>query len=490
VLLHAANAVVLWWLLARLGLPGAGGWVAGAVFALHPVHVASVAWVSELKNVLSTALFLGSACWMTRWWSPGLFCSAPGGESVEAGPAKKRPGDFFSYGLGVALFAGALLSKTATCLLPAALLIAWWWKAGRIGRRELLGVAPLAVLGAVLVGVTIHLESSYGTGGESSGSSVWEKWLVGGRSAWFYAWKLLWPADLMMIYPRWAIDAGSWWQHVYPLGLVGVLGSLWALRDRLGRGPVAGAAYFVVAVVPVSLVTVAFTRFSWVADHWSYWGSMGLIASVVGGASCILSRLPRGREVGIALSCLVLATLGALTWQRARLFETPEALWRHTVAGNPLCWQAHYNLGLALVGDGRFDEAAAEYRAALELAPGEVVVHNNLGSALLGSGLHEDAIVHLEEAIALDPGHAGSHYNLGLAHAAAGRPLEAERHYREAIRLSPVYADAHQNLGVLFHQQGRVEEAIAEYEAALELEPEYELARRNLELAQAQREGR
>ncbi len=472
VLLHALNAIILWRLLARLGLGAGAAWVTGAVFALHPLHVASVAWVSELKNVLSTALFLGAAWCMTRWWEkePGSLFAA-----------KKEPGSLF-YAIGVLLFVGALLSKTATCLLPVALLIAWWWKQGQIGRRELIGVLPLAVIGAVLVAVTVHIESSYAAK-EIAGASAAEKWLVCGRSAWFYATKIAFPAGLMMIYPRWEIDAWTWWQHVYPVSVVGAVAALWVLSRRVGRGPAAAAAYFVAAVIPVSLVTVAFARLSWVADHWAYWGSMGLIALVVGGAAWLLSRVPRGREIAAALSCVVLGTLGAFTWQRARIFETPESLWRHTVTHNPGCWEAWYNLGVAIADDGRPEEALACYQRAWRIDPSAEKVHNNLGTTLHDLDRTDEAIAHYRQAVGLEPRFAVAHTNLGSALQAQGCLDGAIEQYHRALALTPAFAGAHFNLGIALRASGRLGESIEHLGEAVRLEPNAPAAHDNLAAA-------
>jgi hypothetical protein len=274
VLLHALNAVLLWRLLRVLGLPAA--WLAAAVFAVHPVHVQSVAWVSELKNVLSSAFFLSSMLLLVRYL--GVAGSGASGRWV-------------TYVLGVALFVCALLSKTATCLLPAALLLVVWWKRGRIVRRDLLALAPLVAVGAAFVVMTVYLESHHGGArGEGFGQSWLDRALIAGRALWFYAGKLMWPADLVFIYPRWTIDATVWWQYLYPLSVLAVMVVLWSLRGRIGRGPLAAAGYCILAVAPLSLVNVAFTRHSYVADHWAYWASMGLIALVVGVAASHLRR--------------------------------------------------------------------------------------------------------------------------------------------------------------------------------------------------------
>ena len=420
VLLHAVNAVLLWRLLRRLELPGA--WLAGAVFAVHPVHVQSVAWVAELKNVLSALLFLWSMLVFVRWFHQDT---------------RKWTG----YALGTGLFVAALLSKTATCLLPAALLVVLWWKCPRLTRRDLAALAPLAVLGAAFVMVTVYLETHHGGArGEVFSQSWLERGLIAGRALWFYAGHLLWPAGLTFIYPRWTIDTGAWWQYLYPLAALAVVAALWWQRDRIGRGPIAAVAFFVLAIVPMSFVNVAFTRLAWVSDHWQYWASMGLIALVVGAAAA-----QRGRWRPVAAAAVV-CVLAGLTWDRCRVYETPERLWRDTIARNPQAWLAHNNLANALLAQGRVDLAEGYYREAIRLNPDFVKAHYNLANALQRRGRVGEAVHHFGRAVRLDPEYAEAHYNLGNALRLSGRLDDAIEHYREAGRLDPDFQAARHNL--------------------------------------------
>jgi Flp pilus assembly protein TadD len=472
VLLHALNAVLLWRLLRRLGLPAA--WLAAAVFAVHPVHVQSVAWISELKNVLSTAFFLSSMLLLVRYL--GLVAS-------------RSPAGWVTYGLGVALFVCALLSKTATCLLPAALLLVVWWKRGRVDRRSLLAVAPLVVLGAAFVLMTVYLESHYRAHGAAYAHSGLERLLIAGRALWFYAAKLAWPAKLALIYPRWTIDVTAWWQYLYPLAAVVVVAALWGLRGRIGRGPLTAVAYFAVAVAPVAFVNVAFTRYSYVADHWAYWASMGLIALVVGVAAGHeqLRALWSRQWVGVLASVLVIVVLSGLTWQRAAVFRSPTSLWQDTVNKNPGSRAARYSLGVALQNEGRIEDAIRQYQEALAIDPRDVLTHNNLGIALRLQGRLEEAIEHYETAIDIAPGFAKARTNLGDALQAQGRVKEAIRQYEAALRARPAFAGAHYNLGVALRSVGRIDDAIRHYETVLLLAPDAVDARVNLgEALQAQ----
>jgi len=472
VLLHALNAVLLWRLLLRLGLPAAG--IAAAVFAVHPVHVQSVAWISELKNVLSTAFFLSSMLLLVRYL--GL-------------AASRSSAGWLTYGLGLALFVCALLSKTATCLLPVALVLVVWWKRGRLDRRSLLAVGPLVAVGAAFVLMTVYLEAHHGGARGEAFSQTWlERVLIAGRALWFYAGKLMWPAEQVFIYPRWTIDATVWWQYLYPLAALGVFAVLWGLRERVGRGPLAAVVFVAAAVVPISLVNVAFTRLSYVSDHWAYWASMGLIALVVGvaaGHERLRAVVWSRRWAGVLASVLLLGVLSGLTWRRALVYESSMTLWSDTVERNPQAWAAHNNLGHALAEAGRWEPAIEHYREALRLYPASAKAHYNLANALERQGYLEEAIAHYRQALGIDADNATAHYNLANALRQAGDPEAAIRQYRLAVRNDPGFAMAHCNLGAALLARGRHEEAAVHCREALRLEPGLLGAHHNLGLALA-----
>lgn len=420
VLLHAANAVLFWLVLGRLAMPGA--WIAAAIFAVHPVHVQSVAWVAELKNTLSAMFFLASALVYVGWFRDG-------------------PRKWAGYALGMVLFVAALLSKSATCLLPAALLVVLWWTRRRLQRRDLVALAPLVAVGLSFVAVTVYLEAVHGgAAGSGFSQSALERGLVAGRMLWFYTGKIVWPAELIFIYPRWVIDAAAWWQYLFPVSAIGVLAALWWQRARIGRGPFAAVAFFFLAVVPMAFVNVAFTRLSWVSDHWQYWASMGLIALAAGTAAT-----HRGRWLPVAATA-VIGVLAVLTWDRCLVYGSSERLWRDTVTRNPDAWLAHNNLANALQLQDRFDEAEAGYREAIRLNPDFMKAHYNLANALQARGRLDEAVVHFDRAVRLDPEYADAHYNFGNALRLAGDLDEAIERYREALRLDPDFHEARHNL--------------------------------------------
>ena len=230
VLLHVLNALLLWMVLQQLDVPGA--WLAAAVFAVHPVQVESVAWVSELKNLLSTTFYLGALL--------AFFRFRPLSGEAQAGSPPWR-----FYWLAIALFLCALLSKTVACSLPAVLVLLLWWKRGRVERRDIGVLSPMFLLGITFGLMTAWLEKHHvGASGPEWSLSFLQRCLLAGRALWFYAGKLFWPHPLIFIYPRWEIDPGAWWQYLFPAAALVVLIALWWLRSRIGRGPLVAVLCF------------------------------------------------------------------------------------------------------------------------------------------------------------------------------------------------------------------------------------------------------
>jgi hypothetical protein len=263
VLLHGLNAVLLFLLCRRLAVPGA--WVVALLFALHPVQVESVAWITERKNVLSLFFYLSA---FLVYFHPDR--SQPGSSQPwSSRPWYLRPG----YFLALALFLFALWSKTVTCTLPAAMLLVLWWKKPRLGRQEIVPLLPFFVMGLVLAFVTVWMEKTHvGAQGEAWSLGLGGRCLLAGRIPWFYAWKLVAPVDLAFIYHRWSVDPGVAWQYLFPAALVGGVLFLWLMRRRLGKGPLVAVLIFVGSLVPaLGFFNVYPMRFSYVAIIFSTW---------------------------------------------------------------------------------------------------------------------------------------------------------------------------------------------------------------------------
>jgi len=449
VLLHATAACLLGATLRRLPVPGA--WLAALLFALHPVAVESVAWIAEQKNTLSAVLYLGAALAYLRF------------DERRRGPP---------YALATVLFLLALLTKTVTATLPAALLLVFWWRRGRLAwRRDLLPLLPWFAAAAAAGGVTAWFERTrIGAEGADFALTSAQRFLVAGRAVWFYLGKLVWPADLVFIYPRWTIDAAAAAQWLFPLGALALVAVLWRRRQR---GPLTALLFFGGTLFPaLGFFNVFPFIFSFVADHFQYLASAGVFALAAAG----LSRLPRA--AGGLLAGVLVAGLGALTWRQSAMYRDVFTLYRTTIARNPDCWMAYNNLAEATADAGRPADAIPLLERALQLRPAFAQAENNLGDDLRLTGRPLDGIPHLVHAVQLQPGFAQAHNNLGAALMMINRPAEGTTEFRQAVALRPDYAQAHFNLGLALANAGTTGDAIAEFAAAARLEPanpDYEL---------------
>jgi len=469
VALHVVAAVFVWHVLDVLAVPGA--LLAAAIFALHPVQVESVAWVTELKNTLSAVFYLSALSVYLRFDPIG---APPRPTAAKTPPA--RPRRWVLYWTAFGLYVCALLTKTVTASLPAAIvLIAWWKEGGGIDwRRRAVPLLPFFAVGAVLGLTTAWFERHLlGAEGEAFAFTPADRILIAGRAIWFYAAKLLWPAHLIFIYPRWHIDRSAWWQYLYPAAAVAALIALWGLRARLGRGPLVAVLFFGGTLVPaLGFFNVYPFVYSFVADHFQYLASLGLIAL---GAALLAAALVRlgiwGKPAGHAVCALLLLVLAGLSWRQAHVYANLETLYRDIIARNPNAAMAYLNLATLYEQQGRHADAIALLRALIALRPDYASGYSNLGIVYAGQARYPEAIAEYQKGIALNPASHTAHYHLGLAYAAVGRPAEALAEYRAALAIRPQFAEAHYELGQAEAAQGRTAEAIAQYQAALAVDP-------------------
>ena len=472
VMLHAASACLVVLIVRRLALPGA--LLAGMIFALHPICVESVAWISEQKSTLSAVFYLGAALAYLHF------------------DQSRR---ISRYGLALALFLLALMSKTVTATLPAALLVVLWWRRGRLeAKRDVLPLLPWFALGASAGLFTAWVERTMiGAQGTDFQLSLLQRCLLAGRMIWFYAGKLVWPSNLTFIYPHWNIDAAEWWQYLFPAGL---LAAAWLVRRH--RGALAGVLVFGGTLFPVlGFFNVYPFRYSYVADHFVYLACLGLIVPVACALSRPLGLVPsRGRKGAVlypALSLLLLALLGSLTFAQASLYRDSETLYRETLVRNPDAWLVHNNLGNILMeSPGRQAEAMDHFGAAIRIKPDYWEAHLSLGNALLAMpGRLADATAEYQTAVNLAPDSDRAHTNLGNALLRSGQPAAAMAQLHTALQLNPQSAEAYIDLGNALQQtSGGLQEAIAAYQAALQIDPARPEAHNNLGRALAQVSGR
>lgn len=459
ILLHLANAFLIYLILRRLKVKG--DWLAAAIFALHPVHVESVAWITERKNVLSTLFYLLAVLSWMRF---------------------TERSKYRYYGLTLGLTALALFAKTTACTLPAALLLVSWVRGEKIDRRKVALMLPVLALGIGMGLVSVWWEvNRQGTTGAEFNFSMVQRILLAGHALWFYLGKLVWPAGLTFSYPRWSVDAGQPVQYVWVLACILAVAAMWIWRRRLGRGPIAAGIFFAASLVPlIGFIPLYTFRYSFVADHYQYVASIGPIALVAAGLAAFGERTKSLETCRYVLSGLVVAVLGVLTWTQAHAYGGPEALWRDVIAKNPSSWLAQNNLANVLDREGRTEEAMPYYEAALRLNPDYPEGQINMGIALVDLGRYEEALPHYKKAIELSPTWADAYYDHGVALGKLRRFDEAIEQYAKAIDCRHDYMDARNNLGVALIDKGRLDDAISVFREALAIEPEFPNLHNNL----------
>jgi len=448
ILLHGGNALLVWRLLQRLAVPGA--WLGAALFALHPVQVETVAWVTELKSVMSLSwMLLALLGWV---------------EYVEDSQKHRR-----WYWWAIICYTLGLLSKTTACTLPAALVLILWLKGKPLGWRRWMGILPFVALGIGMGLVTVWWERYHqGTQGREFSMGLLERVLVAGRAVWFYLGKLIWPADLMFSYPRWKIDPSDPLEYGWLAGLVVLAGVIYGLRRRLGRGPEVGMIYYVATLSPLLGLIMLYTfRYTFVADHYQYAACVGPLGLVGAGWAVGLRKRPELRAV---MGGTLVLLLGILSWRQCGMYHDQETLWLTTLKKNPTSWMAYDNLAMYYFQQGKKTDAIAAWRKSLDLRPDDEGTRLNLGGAFLQSRQIDQAQEQYQKALAINPTNEMICNNLGYTFAAQQRFDEAVKYYRQAIQLKPDFVSPYYNLGNALAAEGQWNQAIESYRKALQLQ--------------------
>ena len=460
-LLHVANAVLLFVVFRRMTRTLWPSAFVAAFFALHPLHVESVAWVAERKDVLS-ALF-----WMLGLWSYARYVERPG---------LKR------YLVLVAIFLLGLLSKPMIVTLPFVLLLLDYWPLNRLraelasGRQLVLEKVPLFALAAIASVMTFLAQHAGGAVRSLDVHPIPARIANALLSYVFYLGKMIWPIDLAVFYPY--PRSFSWWQILGAGHLLALLSLLAVRASRRAPYVIVGWLWYLGTLVPViGLVQVgAQAR----ADRYTYLPLVGISLVLAWGAPALVARW-RYRSVGLAVAAsAVLVALAVTSAMQVRHWADSERLFEHALRVTRDNDIAHYNLGIGLASQGRTFEAIDHFRAAIRIDPRFADAHNNLGNALEHQGRTAKAIRHYREALRIDPAMASAHYNLGLALAREGDTNTAMAHFNEALRIRPAYAQAHNNLGIVLIDLGRTVEAMVHFTEALRIDPDSATAHYNL----------
>lgn len=480
VLLHMANTILLFLVLRRMtGAPWRSAIVA-ALFALHPLHVESVAWMSQRKDVLSTL-----------FWMLALMCYVP----FARRQSMTVPRGVFSflrapmYWLALLLFACGLMSKTMVVTLPVVMLLLDYWPLGRVREGEwrtalprlALEKAPFLLLALICGLLTVLAQKQVGALPDTTTYPLVlrvQNALVSGAT---YLAQTVWPAKLAVFYPYPKSFAPgvvlAAWVALLAISVV----ALWKIR----RWPylAVGWLWYAVTLAPVSgLIQVGdHSR----ADRYTYVPLIGIfVAAVWGFAEWWGARHPRRILPGSAAAAAIAAFATVAHFQAAH-WKDGVSLWRHALASAPESRFAHNCMGSAFAAMKRWSEAMRHYERALQLDPDNAEVHYNFGVALAATGNPQEAMRHYERALELKADHPQVHNNLGSTLAATGKWDDALAHYRRAIKLRPDYAAAHNNLATALATLGNFPEAARHFERALALRPDYSGAQYNFALALA-----
>jgi tetratricopeptide (TPR) repeat protein len=469
ILLHAFSAVFFWRSFKYLKIPGA--WIIALLFAVHPVNVESVAWITERKNTLSLFFYALSLLLFLR------------SETTQNSKLKIQ-----NYWFSLAAFLLALFSKTSVVMLPVVLLGCVWWKHGKIRRADWLRTLPFFTLSLVLGVITIWFQYNRAISTDVvQDNNFWARLAGAGWAIWFYLGKIFAPLNLSFVYPRWNIDPHSLVSFLPTLAAVACLVLFWFYRKTWGRPFLFAFGYFVVTLFPVlGFFDIYFQKYSFVADHWQYQSLIGPLALFVAGLAFVLEKLPNARakspssisttqlQFTFAGAAIALC-FGVLTFNQTKVYANSETLWRDTVQKNPDAWIAHNLLGAELAAQNKLDEAMEQYSIAIRLNPNHAEAHHNLGTALAIRGDFAGALEHLRAACKLNP-------NLliaanTLAWILSTHPDPKLRNGAEAVRLSRHAVEltdekninALETLAAAYAESGNFREAIQTAKKGIEL---------------------
>ena len=481
VFLHATAACLLFLLLLKLGIPGAG--MIAMVFALHPINVESVAWITERKNVLSAVFYLGSFVAYLRF------------SNREPNNLARSKGFLGPYFFSFSLYVAALLSKTVTCSLPAVLIIIHWWRGEKLTLKKIGALIPFFVIGITFGLITVHMEkNTVGASGEEWNIPFISRCIIAGKALWFYIGKLVWPAEFIFIYPRWEVKELIWSHYLAPITFGLILIGLFLFRSHKGcRSILSALAIYSVSLFPaLGFFDVYPMRYSFVADHFQYLAGISILALLIGAVAWSIPKrhfenhksqtpfsiheLFRLRHIG---SFLLVMFLGSLSWNRCYAFINSETLWVDTINKNPAAWIAHNNLGLIYQNKGKHLEAVDRFRAAIKLKQDHAYAFNNLAMSLDKLGQFDNAKVHFHNALKLKPFDLQILNNCGNFFARNQQFDQALIIYQKALEIYPHSPKTLINLGNLYAQNQREEEAIASYKKVLEKDPENAFAHYN-----------
>ncbi len=459
-ILHIANIIMLFFLLLKMTGDRFTAFFVAALFALHPLHVESVAWVAERKDVLST-LF-----WFLTIYAYLFYIEAPGIDR---------------YVLIFLFFIMGLMSKPMVVTLPFVLLLLDYWPLGRLQKGipyVVMEKIPLVVLSVIFSIIAYAAQYKGGAVGSNDSFPLWTRIANALVSSVLYIWKTLFPYDLAVFYPH----RGGGLSLAESAGAGAFLLCITFCAVFMAkRQPsiITGWLWYIGTLMPVSgLVQIGSHS---MADRYTYIPLTGIFIALVCPVSTAMEkrRLPVGRTYTVGL--IVLTILCILTWSQIKVWRNSITLFGHAAEVTRNNYMAYENLANAFVEKGRIVEALNLYHRALEIRPKDEYIHYNIAVAYERYGNLIKAEHHYKRALEIKPSYVEAHNNLGVILAGQGKTALAVGHFSEALRLDPDFTEVLNNMGVAVAGLGRAEEAIRYFSRALEINPAYHEARKNLE---------
>jgi len=458
---HVFNALLIYVILFKLYRPLA--LPAALIFALHPVQVETVAWITERKNIYSAFFYLFATFFYIRFYDSH----------------QKK-----DYCLSLLSFTFALLSKSISVTFVIVPLLIRWWQGQKFRKLDFIQLTPFVLLGFLAGLNTVYLEIvRVGAKGSSWSLPLLGKIVLPGKIILFYLYKLVFPSELIFFYPRWSIDPSVLWQWLPSVCVALTLGLLYYFRARIGRAAFALFLCFAASLFPaLGFFNVYPMIYSYVADHFQYIASISMIIFLCAAAGFIAKRMvferfafaPKARQiVFISALVLIVSILGFKSYSYSKAFESRETLFMDVIQKNPRAWMAHNNLGMVYISKGKISKAFDQFQETLKIKPKDCTALNNLGNIYKAQGLWEKARTAYETCLVADPDYATAYNNLGLVNVHSGDLQQARELFEKAAALDPMAHNTHLNLGLLYLQQKEYDRSMVHYDKAIAIHPYY-----------------
>ncbi len=449
IVLHVINAILVWRILRGLNIPGS--FLAALIFAVHPVNVASVAWVAEQKNTLSMIVYLLTFMAFRRYYQTSRLRW---------------------YVISLIVFAVALLSKGSVVMLPFVLLGYVWWERNQVTWRDWLRIVPFLALAFLFGLVTIHFQFNTGKDFALAFSPV-QRIVLAGQAWWFYLYTLIWPANLIPVYPRWNLAAIAGWHFVFAASALAVILFVWLARKKIGKGPAAGILYFTINIFPVlGFLNFVYMNHSYVADHLQYLACLGPIALFAAVLALLFRRCGRaGSWIVVIAGVAIAVVLGMLTFRQGKLYKDMETYSWAILERNPESWSAYVNLDKDYAVHGKEEEGFRRFSDHLRRFPSSPEANNHMGDVWARKGDPNKALDYYGKALQSKPNGWDILNNIGTLYAGQQKFAEALPYFVSLVRLQPKVADAHYNLGMTYSGLGQIDPAISHLSEAARLKP-------------------